>query len=304
MRNEESALTDPIFVMGTGRCGLTPLMHLISYHKDLAWPSQYHERFPDRYKVSYLSRILDLPFFASKVKYWRFVPRHSETYRLWNNQFHGFARPFRDLVGNDLTKSVKGDFRHAASQIKKYQGKKRFIAEYSGWSRIDFMRAIFPDAQFIHVVRDGRAVANSFINVNYWRGWEGIYKWRWGVPKEDLLRKLEKYNYSFLALAGVHWKILINNILEKSTSLPKDNILVVRYEDLVEEPEKVAYKCLVFLGLDTECRKFKKHLSTVRIVNANKYRFRIPAWRDNISEKQEDMLNDLLEEELVRFGYL
>ena len=59
----------------------------------------------------------------------------------------------------------------------KYQGKREFIAEYSGWSRIAFFNEIFPHCRFIHIVRDGRAVANSLLNVSYWKGWEGIHKW-------------------------------------------------------------------------------------------------------------------------------
>jgi hypothetical protein len=295
---------NPVFVMGTGRCGLSPLMDLIAYHKAFAWPSQYNNRFPKNYKVSFFSRLVDLPLIhSSRLKYKKF-PIHFEAFSMWNNIFYGFRRPFRDLGADDVTPFVKSKFRDAVRNIMRYQGKKRFIAEYSGWSRMGFMKAIFPEAKFIHVVRDGRAVANSLTNVSWWLGWEGIYKWRWGVPPQDLLEKLEKYNYSFLALAAVHWKLLINNIVEQSKLLPPEDILVVRYEDLVKDPYQEAYRCIEFCSLAKDCQKFKKHLATVKIVNANQQKFRIPAWRENMSQKQIDMLDDLLEEELVYFNYL
>lgn len=294
----------PVLVIGTGRSGLTPLMQLIAYHKDFSWPSQYNTRFPNHYGVSFISRIVELPFFNSRLKYMRFVPRHAEAFELWDNLFHGFRSPFRDLVADDVTPSVKNRFRHAVAQIMKYQRKPRFIAEYSGWSRIEFLRDIFPDAQFIHIVRDGRAVANSLTNIYYWMGWEGVYKWRWGALAEPLQRQWQKYDCSFLALAGIQWKILINNIMDKSSLLDKDSVLLIRYEDLVDNPETIAHQCLDFVGIDRNCRKFKKHSSTVKIVDANKQNFRIRAWRDNMSSKQMDMLNDLLADELARLDYL
>ena len=304
MKKDELNINNPTFVIGTGRCGLTPLMHLIAYHKAFAWPSQYNTKFPNKYKVSLISRLVDLPFFNSKLKYVKFVPKHNEAFPFWTSLFYGFRRPFRDLVADDVTPFIKSKFHHAVGQIMKFQGKERFIAEYSGWSRIGLIKTIFPNAKFIHIVRDGRAVVNSLTNVAWWMGWGGVHKWRWGIPNQDLQKQLEKYDHSFLALAAVHWKILVNNISENSNSLSKGDLFLVRYEDLVKDPYKLASECIEFLGLDKNCKKFKKHLSTVKIIDANNNKFRIPAWKDNMNQKQIDMLNDLLEEELVRFNYL
>ena len=294
---------NPVFVIGTGRSGLSPLMDLIAYHKNFAWLCQYNARFPTHNSVSFLARIVDTPIFNSKLKFKKFVPKHAEAFPFWNKHFMGFRRPFRDLVEDDVTPLVRKGIRSAIGEIVRYQGKDRFIAEYSGWSRIGFIKCIFPEAKFIHIVRDGRAVANSLINVSWWTGWEGIHKWRWGVPESCLLEKLEKYDYSFLALAAVQWKILINNILEKSKSLKKEDLLVVRYEDLVKKPYEIVGQCLDFLGIDKNCRKYQKHLSSVKIIDANNNKFRIPAWKDNMNQKQIDMLNDLLEDELIYLNY-
>lgn len=301
-----AAIDRPVFVIGTGRCGLSPLMDLIAYHKDFAWPSQYHDSNPQAYRLALLSRIVELPFFNSRLKFrWMhgWMPMHSEAFAFWNSMFGGFGAPFRDLRAEDVTPLVKLKFRKAVQAIAHHQGKRRFLAEYSGWSRIPFMQAVFPNAQFIHIVRDGRAVANSLINVDYWMGWGGVHKWRWGMPNEDSRAQLEKHNYSFLALAAVQWKILVNNILEQSAHLPQDKILVVRYEDLVESPRELARRCIEFCGLDKDCPKFEKHLSTVRIVNANSTTFRIPAWRESITTDQRKMLDEILQDELKFFNY-
>jgi hypothetical protein len=300
-----NANNSPIFVIGTGRSGLTPLMDLIAYHRAFAWPSQYNARWPNIHQLSTLSRLVEIAPLSSRLKFASYIiPTHAESYELWNDCFPGFKEPFRDLVVDDVTPYVKSRFQNTVDDILKYQGKTRFIAEYSGWSRIEFMKCIFPKAKFIHIVRDGRGVAHSLTNVQWWKGWLGVYNWRWGVPDQDLLEKLKKYDYSFLALGAIHWKILINNILEKSDLLPEEDLLVVRYEDLVKDPVGETDRCLEFCGVDKNCPKFKKHLATVKIVNANENKFRIPSWKENLNQKQVDMLNDLLEEELTQLNYL
>ncbi|MGZ4115463.1 MAG: sulfotransferase family protein [Actinomycetota bacterium] len=293
----------PVFVIGTGRSGLSPVMDLIAYHRAFAWPSQYNDRWPGAPRVSALSRVVDLPPLDSALKHKRGVPKHAECYRLWNRCFPGFAEPFRDLRADDVTPRARDLFRKAVGGIMAHQGKSMFIAEYSGWSRIGFLREVFPGARFIHVVRDGRAVAHSYTTIDWWNGWEGIHRWRLGVPDDDVLVKLERYRYSFLALAAVYWKILIDNIIEASRPLPADDVLVVRYEDLVADPFKQATRCIEFCGLSDDAR-FRRHVRTVRIVDANNITMRIPPWRDSVDRAQVEMMNDLIGEELVQLGYL
>ncbi len=293
----------PAFVIGTGRSGLTPLMHLIAYHEEFAWPSQFNKRFPNRHSVSVLSRIVGLPVVRSRLKYFRYLPTHSEAYPFWDGLFLGWTTPFRDLVAEDVSPSVRRKFRRAVAQVMRFAGKRRFIAEYSGWSRIGFLRAVFPDARFIHIVRDGRAVANSLTKVAWWRGWQGVDNWRVGRPSEELLRQLERYDFSFLALAAVHWKILVNNILEQSSNLPENQSLLVRYEDLVTDPLGTVDRCAEFLEIDGTSRRFRRHLATVKIIDANTQHLRIAPWRSELTAKQTAMLNDLLADDLHRLNY-
>ncbi len=294
----------PLFVIGTGRSGLTPLMDLIAYHPAFAWPSQYNERWPKVRALSALSRVVDVPPFDSRLKYRRGVPKHTEGYPLWARCFPGFAEPFRDLEAADVTPYAERQFRDTVADILRYQRKPRFVAEYSGWSRIAFLKAIFPDARFIHIVRDGRAVAHSYTNVDWWNGWEGVYRWRLGVPDQETLDKLEGYRYSFLALAAVYWRILVRNIMDRSRELPAGDFLLLRYEDLVADPEKEAFRCIEFAGLEADDGRFRRHLRSVRIVDANRHRMRIPPWREALDEEQIRMFADLAGDELAEFDYL
>ncbi len=296
----------PAFVIGTGRCGLSPLMDLVAYHPDFAWPSQLLQRFPRRVWMARLSRVVEWPILRSGAKFSLrpYVPTHDEAWDFWRELYAGFPEPFRDLSADDVTPRVRQRIRRAAEDITRYQKKRRFLAEYSGWSRIGFLREIFPRAQFIHIVRDPRAVVNSLMNVDYWRGYEGTAKWRWGPLSPELEEALEKYDHSFHEVAAVQWKLLIANIMERTSSLPPEDALLVRYEDLVADPRAVAGECVGFLGSDPAHADFERHLPTARIVDANSQTLRIPSWRESMTPRQISMLEELLSDELARFGYV
>ena len=296
----------PAFVIGTGRCGLSPLMDLVAYHPDFAWPSQFLRRFPRRVWLARLSRVVEWPLLRSRAKFALrpYVPTHDEAWDFWRELYAGFPEPFRDLTADDVTPHARERIRRAAEDVTRYQGKRRFLAEYSGWSRIDFLREIFPRAQFIHIVRDPRAVVNSLVNVDYWRGYEGTGKWRWGPLPPELDEALAKYNHSFLALAAAQWKLLIANILDRSSALPPEDLLLVRYEDLVADPRGMARKCVEFLGSDPAHPAFERHLLSARIVDANQETLRIPSWRESMTARQIAMLEELLSDDLTRFGYV
>lgn len=303
MSATEETIDRPVFVIGTGRSGSTALMELIAYHEAFAWPSQYNDRWPRTHQWSLASRLVDLPIVRTQRRL-RFVPKHDEAFALWNSCYPAFARPFRDLVADDVTPYVRQRFRATVADVTRYQGKTRFITKYTGWSRIAFVRAIFPDARFIHIVRDGRAVANSLLSVDWWQGWEGVYRWRWGVPSQEILDALARYDDSFLALAAVQWKILIRNICEKSSALPDKDVLVIRYEDLVSAPKREVKRFVDFCAPGKVDPRLAAHVAAFPMVDANTTARRIAPWQDNITKAQMDMLTDLIGEELEWFGYL
>lgn len=299
------AIESPIFVIGTGRCGSTTLMDLIAYHPAFAWPSQYTARRPGLERAAMLSRIVELPVIGSRLKFKRFTPKHAESYEQWSRCFAGFAEPFRDLVADDATPRTRQLFRTTVADICRYQGKGRFITKYTGWSRIEFIRSIFPDARFIHIVRDGRAVAYSYTTVPWWDGWAGVDQSRWRSLGEESLDTLARYDYSFVALAALQWKTLINNISDRSELLPKEDLLVLRHEDMARDPMGAAYESIAFSGEDGEERRFAKHLATTapRIVDPDSRRTP-PPWKQNLSGQQIDMISEICKEELARYEYV
>ena len=279
-------------------------MDLIAYHPAFAWPSQYTARGPRSDRAASLSRAVELPVVGDRLKFSRFTPKHAENYRQWNRCFAGFAEPFRDLVADDVTPGARRSFRDTVDGICRHQRKERFITKYTGWSRIEFIKAIFPDARFIHIVRDARPVAYSYTTMPWWDGWGGVSQSRWGSLGEEGLDTLARHGHSFVALAALQWKTLINNLTDKGDELPKEDLLVLRYEDVVRDPIGAAYGCIAFAGADGEDHRFSEHLARTapRIVDPDS-RSEQPPWQANLSERQIDMIGDICRDELARFEY-
>jgi hypothetical protein len=69
---------------------------------------------------------------------------------------------------------------------------------------------VFPEARFIHVIRDGRAVANSWLQTSWWTGYQGPSRWYLGPLPEPYATEWETSDHSFVLLAGLGWKLLLD----------------------------------------------------------------------------------------------
>ena len=79
----------------------------------------------------------------------------------------------------------------------------RLLIKVAGWPWVGFFHVIFSDAKLIHVVRDGRAVANSLLNEAWWWGWRGPQNWRWGEMSAADHVTWQEHGRSFVAFTGL-----------------------------------------------------------------------------------------------------
>src|SRR5690606_113661 len=87
---------------------------------------------------------------------------------------------------------------------------------------IPLLREIYPDAKFIHLVRDYRGNVNSIFS----------------IYKKISIKKL-----------GQSW-VMSNREIEKAKSLRPENFITLRYEDLLDNPEKELTKLTNFFKLE------------------------------------------------------
>ena len=124
------------------------------------------------------------------------------------------------FVAGDVTPWLERRFRAFFNERAAAQHTDTFLHKFTGWPRAGFIRGVFPSARFIHVVRDGRAVANSWLQMPWWLGFEGPDHWQWGPLPADLAAEWDESGQSFVVLAGLLWKMLIDAFDSARTVIP------------------------------------------------------------------------------------
>jgi hypothetical protein len=143
---------------------------------------------------------------------------------------------------------------------------------------------------------DGRSVASSLLNVDFWDGWRGPPTWRWGALSPALQSEWEASGRSFVVLAAIQWKLLMDSFELAKQSLPPGQLLEVRYEDLVAGSEEVIARILDFCQLDNPA-SFRAHVRSVPMRESNR------KWREGLTTVQQAAMEDALRAHLQRYGY-
>ena len=206
-------LKKPIFIIGCSRSGTTIFVDLFSRHKDIA-------------NWSEAGQVLDLNYFNPNNNHQKIKLRKIDYIRI-KTLFSFFAY---------------------------FKNKKRFVNKNPMNSlNIVYLRKIFPDCFFIHLVRDKKAVINSHLN----------------MIKKDSFRKLYPYG---LFVKPINWKKYsslspyqqfahqreeIVNYIEGTLKNDKKYIKV-RYEEFCLDTHKTLRRLDFFCGLNSNNRDFSK----------------------------------------------
>lgn len=150
--------------------------------------------------------------------------------------------------------------------------KQRFVNKHPRNSvRIDYLRAIFPDAVFIHVVRDGRATASSMLKQIRTRPRRQQTPFG-GFCKPPHWRELAREDW--VEQTAVQWGEIVRYIRDRGVELGSD-YFEVQYEPFCADPRGALRAMFEFAGLpvtdallaglpeklDARNHKFKSDLS-------------------------------------------
>lgn len=174
----------------------------------------------------------------------------SEGWHLLDRQVSpGFSRPCRDLLATDATPWLAGRVRDFFVSRQQAQQVPVFLHKLTGWPRAGLLSSALDDVRFIHVVRDGRAVANSWLQMGWWDGYQGPDNWFLG-PLEPADREAwEREGRSFPVLAALGWQVLMRAFAAARARVAKDRWLDLRYEDLLADPAPTVDRLTDFVRL-------------------------------------------------------
>jgi len=148
----------------------------------------------------------------------------SQWFRRWNLPLAEVEREWANHPPSDMSEAVRAVFRCYARP----RGKD-LVGDKTPWYGLAIPRLTqaFPEARFVHIVRDGRNVALSFLD-----------------RADPLLPSLT------LPAAAARWRRRVLAARTAGAVLGPQRYREIRYEDLLDEPEGVLTGLCTFLDLD------------------------------------------------------
>jgi hypothetical protein len=265
-------ITRQIFIGGCSRSGTTLLGAILGAHSACICPPESH------FKVSALRSCrtregdIDLDRALRLIQiHWRF--------KLWDTAIDPRAAPAGSYV--ELLEWL-------VAQYAERHGMRGHIWVDHTPENINYaslLLELFPRAQIVHIIRDGRGVANSILPLD------------WGP--------------NTIVKAAPWWKAMVREGLALEALLPGEQIVRVRYEDLVNEPERIMRSLCAALELPYEPGILRADgfrppgytASQHQMIGQRPDPSRATRWRATLTARQVEMFEALAGDLLGQMGY-
>jgi hypothetical protein len=143
---------------------------------------------------------------------------------------------------------------------------------------LDLIAAIYPDARFVHIIRDGRDVAHS------------IAAQPWGPET--------------IEGAAQEWRTAV--VAARGASLPPQTYREIRYEDLLADAERAIRDVYGWLGLDADDRIVAAAVNEANVganLGASLSGIAAGKWRDMYSSRELAAFDRVAGDLLAELGY-
>lgn len=283
---DDEIFTDrqPVFVLGAGRSGTTLLRSMLTASRQIAIPVEMH--------VLYT---LPVKFRAYQGMGWEDISRlmiaemeSHHFFHLWEINLTDTYQKIVTLPENERSLARIIDEVYMSYAAQKFPDAKT----WGDQSPINtffwpYIHRVFPQAKYIHMLRDGRDVIASWLKLH----------------GED-----------FLTEATYRWKTSIQRAIALKKAVGSNQYLEIRYEDLVQHSEEKLSQICNFINIvfTPEMLDYYKLPSTIEHKhhfyhqNLSKPVFTssIGKWREQLTEDQQHYVLKNITNELMQSGYI
>jgi hypothetical protein len=290
----------PVFVVGHRKTGTTLLLDLLDGHPQLpALPGE------SNHFLTFLPRVEGLPpdlIAAEAQRWWMLrlispsgIPPFWALGRPWelpNDPYAIFSRRLLEVAAATPDRDVLGIAAVALHAAAGRRGEPRAWAEKTPGQEhvLDAILERYPEARFVHLVRDPRSVAAAIARLDRATGQE-----------TDMIEIGLTVRRSFAAAE------------RNADRLGEDGYLVLRYEDLVTEPGATMHRMVAFLGIAWAdsllvptvggVEAMSNSAWTERKVTGRIESGRLDLWRDELDERSADLVAGAVGAVGRRLGY-
>lgn len=252
----------PVFIVGMPRTGTTMLYNLLCTHEHAAYVTNSMNVYPNALNtIEWLRKTLHLDIKGErylKDSVYTDFGGPSEMMTMWGKWT---GRQVSDLDWESQPLAVT-----EAMTVQAHEDLQRVLYAFGPQARRVFaknpvlqpemlaMQTMFPDARFIHIIRDGRQVANSLSKLSRLNNQQLLkiqhpeLKTIVSYPKTRYLKQyIEAFGLESLECTARVWRDTMD--LVKRTAPSLNHFVEVRYEDLLASPREEMEKLFAFCDL-------------------------------------------------------
>jgi sulfotransferase family protein len=242
------------FLVGAGRSGTTLLQKLLCLHPQVAYISNYENRFswfPDGVACGAIAGRLQAKLAAwfdqAGNAYFTGRPWFKKLFPTPHEGESVFAScgvpliPAPDYAPSDATGRC---LRRRFERIRTRGRAKIFLSKRTANNRrIRLLSGIFPAARYLHLVRDGREVTQSLASVEWWD--RHTVWWDGRTPVE-----MEQAGEPRLTICARNWVREMEELQRQLVAIDPARLMTLRFEELLADPLHHLQRVTEFLGVD------------------------------------------------------
>ena len=288
-------MKSPIIIIGNPRSGTTLLRLMLTCHRNIVIPPEcgfavwWYKKYNDWDTNSINSRLndyLDDLFQSKKIELWNLNRVELEKYIL-SKQINNYSELVSSIYEYFAENQKKG--------FHRWGDKNNFHLNY-----IDTIYSLFPGAQFIHIIRDGRDVACSYKDMSKLNA-ESKYAPKLPVDINTIAKE---------------WVDNIQLIRTSFASLGWNNIKEIRYEDITTDPEGILKGVCSFLNeeYDPSMLAFHSHNERMKLEPIEFLAWKnktlmevttsqISRYKAELTSNEIEMFNEIAGDLLAIYGY-
>ncbi|WKZ15385.1 MAG: sulfotransferase [Candidatus Jettenia caeni] len=267
----------PIFIVGTGRSGTTVLGMILSMHRDVGFLNEpkaiWHFIYPYEDLIGNYSK---------DIAYYRLSERNVN-------------EEMKSLIHRIYGVYLTATFSH------------RVVDKYPELIfRVPFVKALFPDAKFLFLVRNGWDTCRSIEGWSENMGvvidgvkhdWWGMNKRKWHLlvnqliendPAFSQIQEVVKNFQNHTDMAAVEWILTMREGLSLLGKYP-DSVQMVRYEDLTQHSSDILTSIIDFCELPPDDIFFEYATKTLHPTSTRKFFNLHPVIQPLFNETMERM---------------
>jgi omega-hydroxy-beta-dihydromenaquinone-9 sulfotransferase len=293
----------PVFLVGPARSGTSLLYKMLCLHPDAAYISNWVRLLPAVPAVAVMNRLAAaLPDVRQRVWFadgnaYVYDKHRSLARRLFPMPVEGepvFTRSGLAEVPGGVAPGRTPDLerlRRTLRSVRRASGGSLLVNKrIANILRIPLLVDAFPEARFLSLVRDGRAVAASLRTVDWWEDstvwWYGGSPDRWAAEGRDPWE-----------LCARNWVEEVRITRSGLAHVAPERQAELRYEDFVTDPMPALRSAAAFAGLDPDDRRWQRALQQQSFPDRNE------RWRTQLDDATVAAITEWQRDELERLGY-